>query len=57
MSKPMHMQCPSCNRYIRAPVKETRNECGGIMRRRYCEHCGIIIVTMERIKEHYEKRR
>lgn len=56
MSKPMHLKCPNCKQYIRGPVKTTRMECDGIMRKRLCEKCGIMIVTMEEIVETYEKR-
>lgn len=55
MSRPMHFKCPNCRQYIKAPVKETRNESDGVFRRRYCENCGIIIETMEKITEYHEK--
>lgn len=55
MSRPMHFKCPNCRQYIKAPVKETRNESDGVFRRRYCEKCGIIIETMETITEYHEK--
>jgi transcriptional regulator NrdR family protein len=44
-----HFKCPNCGSYVRAPVKETRNEFGGVFRRRRCEQCKIIIETLEQI--------
>ena len=57
MSRPMHFKCPSCNQYIVAPVKETRNEYDGVFRRRTCEKCGVILETLERITEYHEKQK
>lgn len=56
MSKPKHFQCPNCKNYVRAPVKETRNDGEGVFRRRCCEMCGIIMETLETITEYHEKR-
>ena len=53
----MHMKCPACGEYIKAPVRETRMQGGGIFRRRMCERCGRMITTMERVTSDYEKRR
>ena len=53
----VHLKCPACGEYIKAPVKDTRMQGDGIFRRRLCERCGRMIVTMERIVRDYEKRR
>jgi len=55
MSKPMHLKCPACGKYIRGAVKETRMIGDGIMRRRVCEKCNVIIETIERAYEYHEK--
>ena len=54
MHKPTHFQCPNCKQYIRAGVKETRNEYNGVFRRRVCEKCGVILETLEKITNYYE---
>ena len=53
MDRPTHFKCPNCSGYIRAPVKETRNEYGGIFRRRRCEKCGVIIETLEQMTSYH----
>lgn len=50
-----HFKCPNCGRYIRGAVRETRNEFEGVLRRRKCEECGIIIETLETITSFHEK--
>ena len=52
----MHLKCPECGMYIRAPVRCTRMQGDGIQRRRQCERCGRMIVTMETVVGHYRKR-
>ena len=56
MSKPKHFKCPNCGKYIRGPVKETRNDGEGVFRRRRCEECDIIIETLEQITEFHKKQ-
>lgn len=51
MNRPARYQCPNCKEYIRAMVKETRNEYNGVFRRRACEKCGVIIETLEKITD------
>ena len=53
MSKHKHLKCPGCGAYIRGHVKETRNEYDGILRRRVCEECGVIIETLEKVSRFY----
>ena len=49
MDRPARFQCPKCNAYVRAQVKEPRVQSGWVLRRRRCETCGARIVTREMI--------
>lgn len=57
MGKPMRLKCPNCGKYIRGAVRETRVDFEGIVRRRMCEKCDIVIETMEYITGFHEKKR
>lgn len=53
------LKCPNCGKLILAPVVDSRpgNQVTVRIRRRECEHCGVILVTRETIQSFHEKRR
>ena len=53
MIRPKHLKCPCCNEYVFAMVRDTRMEGSGIVRKRLCEKCGIMIITQEEIVDCY----
>lgn len=56
MSKPKRFKCPSCGGYLRGKVRETRIEDRGVTRARICEHCGIIVETLETVTGCHERK-
>lgn len=55
--RPKHFQCPVCEEYILAPVKDTRMEGKWIRRKRRCEVCGALLLTREEIVNAVPKKK